>query len=382
MSRNWQESLERWTGAGLVDQAAAARIRAWEVEHGGEERKSRLALIAFAFGGLLMTAGVLLFVAAHWDRLAPSGRFALVLAMIAVLHAAGAFAARSSAGLSATLHAAGTAALGAGIYMSGQIFHMAEHWPGALMLWSFGAAVGVWLLRQWPQVLWLAVLAPAWLWGEWIEAQPPFAAWHGASPAAVGLFLLACAYLAAAPAESKARWRRALAWLGAIALIPVAFYLDAARDWGAFGLPGWERPQIAPLALVMAWSLGTLVPLALAWFLRGRDAIWLLAALAWAIIVTQVHASSDAGELGLYALFAVGASGIVLWGVKDQQRLAINVGVLGFAVTVLVFYFSSVFDKLGRAFGLIGIGILFIGGGWLLERMRRRLIGRIAGSGT
>ncbi len=41
------------------------------------------------------------------------------------------------------------------------------------MLWSFGAAVGVLLLRQWPQVLWLAVLAPAWLWGEWMEAQPP-----------------------------------------------------------------------------------------------------------------------------------------------------------------------------------------------------------------
>ena len=98
MSRNWQESLERWTAAGLVDPAAAARIRAWEAEHGGEERKSRLALIAFAFGALLLTAGVLLFVAAHWDRLAPGGRFALVLAMIAVLHAGGAFAARSSAG--------------------------------------------------------------------------------------------------------------------------------------------------------------------------------------------------------------------------------------------------------------------------------------------
>lgn len=382
MSRNWQESLERWTGAGLVDQATAARIRAWEAEHSGEERKSRLALIAFAFGGLLMTAGVLLFVAAHWDRLAPGGRFALVLAMIAVLHAAGALAARSSAGLSATLHAAGTAALGAGIYLSGQIFHMAEHWPGALMLWSFGAAAGVWLLRQWPQVLWLAVLAPAWLWGEWIEAQPPFAFWQGTSPAAVGLFLLACVYLAASPPESKARWRRALAWLGAIALIPVAFYFDVGRAWGPFDLPEWERPQIAPLVLIIAWTLAIMLPLALAWFLRGRDAIWLLAALAWAIIVTQVNGSTDAGELGLYALYAIGASGIVLWGVRDQQRLAINVGVLGFAVTVLVFYFSSVFDKLGRAFGLIGIGILFIGGGWLLERMRRRLIGRIAGSGS
>jgi hypothetical protein len=51
--------------------------------------------------------------------------------------------------------------------------------------------------------------------------------------------------------------------------------------------------------------------------------------------------------------------------------------VLGFALAVLAFYFSSVFDRLGRALGLIGIGVLFIGGGWLLERARRRLISRL-----
>ena len=49
----------------------------------------------------------------------------------------------------------------------------------------------------------------------------------------------------------------------------------------------------------------------------------------------------------------------------------------GFALTVLSFYFGSLFDMLGRALGLIGMGVLFIGGGWLLERARRQLVGRI-----
>jgi hypothetical protein len=31
-------------------------------------------------------------------------------------------------------------------------------------------------------------------------------------------------------------------------------------------------------------------------------------------------------------------------------------------------------DKLGRSFGLMGLGILFLIGGWALERVRRRLI--------
>lgn len=376
MSGSWQSALARWTTAGVVDAATAERIRAWEEEHGGDASRSRLVLIVFGLGGLLLIAGVLLFVAAHWDDLSPMGRFALVLAMIAVMHAGGAFAARSSAGLCATLHAVGTGALGAGVYLAGQIFNMAEHWPGALMLWSIGAAVGVVLLRQWPQVLWLALLAPAWLWGEWMEAQPPLAAWRGVTPASIGLFLLACTYLAASRPESMAPWRRALAWLGALALIPTAVTLAFAGmdDWRSHGR---VIEELGTGALSVAWVLAIALPLALAFALRGREAVYLLIALGWAVIVTQTDASQDAGELGLYSLFAVGAAGIVLWGVKDRQKLAVNVGVLGFALAVLFFYFSSIFDKLGRSLGLIGIGVIFIGGGWLLERMRRRLVGRI-----
>lgn len=380
MSEAWQSALRRWLDAGLVDTATARRIQAWEESRGSVARHGRLALIVFSFGGLLLTAGILLFVAAHWDALSPGARFALVLALVAVLHAGGAIASPSSPALSATLHSIGTAALGAGIFLSGQIFHMAEHWPGALLLWAVGAAVGVYLLRDWPQVLWLAVLAPAWLWGEWTVAQPPYAAWSGMTPATIGIFLLACAYLGARPPVSAVRWRRTLAWLGTIALIPAVIVLAVANDvdWGAFGV---ERPEVTGATRAIAWTIAILLPLALAWFFRGRESVWMLAALAWALLLSQVSPRSDAGELALYALLAVGAAGVVLWGLRDQQRLAINVGVLGFALAVLGFYFSSLYDRLGRAFGLIGIGILFIGGGWLLERARRRLIGRMQRSG-
>jgi hypothetical protein len=51
--------------------------------------------------------------------------------------------------------------------------------------------------------------------------------------------------------------------------------------------------------------------------------------------------------------------------------------VLGFALNVLAFYYGSVLDKLGRSIGLIGLGVLFIVGGWLLEHARRRLVDRL-----
>ncbi len=31
-------------------------------------------------------------------------------------------------------------------------------------------------------------------------------------------------------------------------------------------------------------------------------------------------------------------------------------------------------DKLGRSASLIGLGVLFLAGGWALEQMRRRLV--------
>jgi hypothetical protein len=40
-----------------------------------------------------------------------------------------------------------------------------------------------------------------------------------------------------------------------------------------------------------------------------------------------------------------------------------------------------VFDKFGRSLVLIALGALFIGGGWLLERTRRRLLRSIEPGG-
>jgi hypothetical protein len=45
---------------------------------------------------------------------------------------------------------------------------------------------------------------------------------------------------------------------------------------------------------------------------------------------------------------------------------------------VLGFYFSNVMDRLGRSASLVGLGLLLIAGGWGMERMRRRLVARLA----
>ena len=66
------------------------------------------------------------------------------------------------------------------------------------------------------------------------------------------------------------------------------------------------------------------------------------------------------------------------WGVRQASRALLNLGMVAFAASVVWFYFSSIFDKVGRSLGLIGLGLLFLLGGWALERTRRRLSAQIA----
>jgi uncharacterized membrane protein len=371
MERDIARRLERWRAAGVVDEATAERIRRWETDH-AVVQGSRLGRLAFGFGGLLLAAGLLLFVAANWQQLSPSGRFALFAVLVAALHlAAGAVQNRLPA-LATVLHAVGTAALGGGIFLAGQAFHLAERWPEGLLLWALGAACALWFLRDWPHVLYVALLTPAWLVAEWsarvgIEARGAFAV------AAVGVFVLAMAYVAAVGVEARTKWRHELARVGAVVVLLGGWALpfSAFQNEPFFARGGVE---IGTSWLVLGWSVAVLLPLAVGWALRGRDAWPLGVALAFALVVTRLDVSEPATRLLVHGLYLAGAVGVTAWGLCDAHRMRVNLGTYAFALTVLSFYFSSLYDKFGRSLGLIALGALFIGGGWLLERTRRRLL--------
>jgi uncharacterized membrane protein len=367
MPPSWESSLNRWAEAGLLDPDSAARIRAWEsgrAREGGLRWPARLAL---GLGGLLLAAGVLLFVAAHWEALSPARRFALVLAAIVVLHLGGAFAGRFPP-LALTLHACGTIALGAGIFLSGQVFHLQEHWPGGLMLWALGAWIGWALRRDWAQAVLAALLTPAWLGGEWIAATQRR---QGVPLLALGLLGLALAYLGAEPAGGPDRSgvRRPLVWIGALGVIPAAIFLVVAAQ----ERNRWLEALSSPMAAV-GWAAALGAPLAIGWILRGRDGWPVAAGLGWAATAVLV---GNLDGVAPYVWLAILAVGLLGWGLRDRRVERVNLGLAGFALTVAAFYFSNVMDKLGRSASLMGLGLLFLGGGYLLEQTRRRLMAEI-----
>jgi uncharacterized membrane protein len=361
--------LGRWKDAGLIAPEVAERIRAFEAARDEPGRLSWPVWIAIGFGAVLLAAAVLLFVEANWDELSPAARFALVLVLVVGFHAAGAFTAERFGALATALHAVGTAALGAGIFLSGQIFHLQEHWPGGFMLWAAGAWLGVWLLRDWPQLAFAAALTPVWLVGEWIEATPRSEA--SARIAVAGVLLLALTYFSAPARAKPSPERRVLLWLGGIAVLPAAAFAAAIERSDGISAATWA----------LGWSVALFAPLALAWRLHGRDAWTNAVSALWVVLLVSVGAHGESAPLAgtaIYLVYALGSLGMIAWGMHDARPERVNLGMIGFALTLVAYYFGNVFDKLGRAASLFVLGVLFLAAGFALERARRRLIARIA----
>jgi hypothetical protein len=386
MADGWESRLERWRQAGLIDPTGAEAIRAWERAQPSSQRLRVPVLVAVALGGVLVAAGLLLFVSTHWEALAPGQRFGLLLALVVGLHGGAAAVEERFPPLAVSLHGVGTVTLGAGIFLAGQLFHLEAHWPLGLLLWGLGAGLGWALLRQWPQLALLALLAPAWLISEWQRAVD--AATDGfqggsvdptavAAPAA-GLLLLSLCYLAAPAGPGPVPpARRVLLWLGGLGL-PAAGLV-----WLLFT---HSAPRTASLPLPLAlggWAVALGTPLLLGLRLRGRRAWPLAVAFGWLLpgMAMAWGSHQDAGVF-TYLWWAVGGLLLVAWGVMDGRSERVNFGAALIAIDLLTFYVSQVMDSLGRSASLVGLGVLFLGGGWGLELLRRRFVARARGRGT
>lgn len=164
-----EEFIARWQVAGLLDEKSAAAIRSFEAAQAKPAGRQWQVLVALILGAILLGAGVLLFVAAHWADVSPTIRLGMVLSMLVFFHGLGLLLRERFSGFATAMHAVGTVSVGAAIALVGQIFNMQEHWPAAVMLWALCAAAGWLLLRdQFQQTLTL-LLIPAWIVSEWSE---------------------------------------------------------------------------------------------------------------------------------------------------------------------------------------------------------------------
>ncbi len=383
--------LNRWKSAGVLEGDTAERIRAWE---SSQKRPSGLnwqGTVALILGGILLATGVVLFVSAHWDDLSPGIRFALVVAMVAVFHLGGAVAREKYIGLSTALHAIGTVATGAAIALVGQIFNIEEHWPAAILLWAIAALAGWALLHDEAQQTLALLLVPAWIFCE-LEFSTER---HIGQGAYLGRFLFVWAiFYFTMFLGSRRKVVQGILFAAAAVAVVVGTVMMTS------GWASWSASQTAiPFGMrFWAWTAIAAVPLAIAAFRRHwglippASAVAVAVALPWCQHVWIQHYEFGNGRnrsftrsdpnLLAHLLIAAFAVFIIFWGVRQMSRALVNLGVVYFAMAVTWFYFSNIFDKVGRSLGLIGLGILFLAGGWALERARRGLLAHMSQPGA
>ncbi len=374
--------LNRWQTAGVLDAETAGRIRAHEA---GQKKPAGLrwqGLVALILGAILLACGVALFVSAHWDQIGPGARFAVVLGMVSLFHLGGGFTRKSYHGLGTALHAVGTLSTGAAIALVGQIFNIQEHWPAAVLMWALAALAGWALLQDEAQQTLSLLLIPAWILSEFSYAADG----HIGEWVYAGRFLVVWAtlYLTFFLGSKRKIVQGILFAVAAIfSVVGIVNLLDGWSSWGS--------QTYLPLGLrTWGWIDIAVVPLCFALFKIRKSAIPVMIALVFSTALpwcqriwtqTYDYGSQDRGSyvrsepnLAAHALVAAFAVFIIWWGVRQASKSLVNLGVVGFAIVVVWFYFSDIMDKLGRSLGLIGLGILFLAGGWALERARRKLM--------
>jgi uncharacterized membrane protein len=304
-----------------------------------------------------------------------------VLGMVSVFHLGGSWARKRFRVLSTALHAVGTLSTGAAIALVGQIFNIQEHWPAAVLLWAIAALAGWILLHDEAQQTLTLLLFPAWLLSEFSY----YAEGHIGANVYAGRFLIAWAvlYLTFFLGSKRQIVQGILSAVGAIAAVTgVVVLLDGWNSWGnqtylSLGTRtwGWVFIAVIPLLFAVFKFFKSVIPVA--------AAICFSIALPWCLTIKTYH--NDFGEfhntythsepnLAAHALVAAFAVFIIWWGVRQTSQVLVNLGILGFAIAVGWFYFSDIMDKFGRSLGLIGLGVLFLAGGWALEKMRRKLL--------
>ncbi|MBP1849881.1 DUF2157 domain-containing protein [Rhizobium halophytocola] len=206
-----KRDFERWSELGLIEPARAERLLE---EYDSRENAFSIGAVLLVLAAILLSASLLLLIAAGWQDIPRSVKIGGIILLIWVFHIAAALARwKGARSLEASLLLLGAASFGGGIALVGQLYQISGDAVDALMVWlgvTFGSAV---LMRSGA----LTGLASLLLWGlfltylgeadfEWSGRLPlivlaiafamlPLIWWTGADRVRHMVYLLVVAYL-------------------------------------------------------------------------------------------------------------------------------------------------------------------------------------------
>ncbi|NUO81660.1 DUF2157 domain-containing protein [candidate division KSB1 bacterium] len=436
-----QHELPQWVERGLLHAEQQQPILDYI---GARTSATRYPVSAFSMlGVLLLGTGVITFFAANWSVMP---KLVKLLILFGAMWSAYGLAhylepRKNSPLLSQALLLLGVILFGANIMLIAQIYHIDEHYPNGVLLWSLGGLLVAYLLRSQPALLAALALATLWTGMEIFEFEDklhwPFllvwvlsavlifqrkwrTAWHWALLSFMPWSLFTYLNLA---------WNAEISLRGASLFLLQIYFLvylglmlagmlmatyDAVREFSApvqryaalaallvfyaLTFPGLHdlHPQetYSPRPAAAFWRLTTgillfgLMGLAI-WHRRRVSQLASLTYLVWgrallaailALLAVNLfipNQYSDLAAIGCNLLFFAGLVWLIYSGMAQQDRYLVNTAFVFFAAGMVTRYFDTFWTLLNRSFFFMVGGILLLGGGYLLEKQRRKFTEQI-----
>jgi uncharacterized membrane protein len=180
-----KDQLPLLQAEGLITQDQANAIsQRYRLDSLTAESTHTLLMVIYTIGVCLVGIGVISFVAAHWNAIAPEIKIVLIVTAMFAAHIAGFYLWKVSAKSPKLGHALtilGTLIFGANIGLVAQIFHIKENIYNGFAAWAIGATVMAYALQSTPNLFIAIVTSFIWFCGTcgW-RSEPalwyPFAA--------------------------------------------------------------------------------------------------------------------------------------------------------------------------------------------------------------
>jgi uncharacterized membrane protein len=398
-----EQAMAHWRREGVITAKKEVEMRE-SLSDADNELPSRAIRVFSAVGGILVGLGVILFVASNWAALTPVVKTALLLIGMLATGVVGYWLAYEKEGYDKTglgILFVNAMIFGASIFLVGQIYHLPLTFWWGMGLWFLGTAFMAYVLQSKLHAFLavpLLVLAIGWLKARSVTGFDELGVLFdervnvlGAFPA-MGVTLIALGvlhrkservefasdilfywglFLLLVPLVVSTAAREAFLVIirfpfdsVGIGILLAAFAsLVAASLFGEFRTKQGRGALIAlPLYLIFVYVLAHVPSL----FGITREALWY----AGADSIPMLSALHVLHIILVFVLLLV----IVWEGTLLRQSGMINLGIAGIGITVVIQYFSWVFELMDRSLAFIVGGVVILAVSALLERKRRALL--------
>lgn len=392
--------VESWQGQGIITpQQGQAIIETYPASSAPRGSYGRLVTVLAILGVVLLGLGVILFFASNWQEIPKTLKLALFLIGVPATYIVGYWLRYRRSYPRVGVAAIFLAALfyGAGVHLVAQAYHVPVNDPKLSLFWFLGVLPLAYVTRS-QAILVLSILlflgsvgfrVPLWL-GD-LDAVPflVFPLYLVLGLMLFGLGRIQAQFDLTRPYAKAYEIFGLMTTFGALYLLTFRFWFDDFRRNYFSGVDevSWEFWLVlfvaaALAALLLGGTIWRRIQTSRPLLTLPYELVASLILLAGVFFLIYLPGQSDLiYPLIFNALLLFGIVGLVFGGYFRSEESWINIALFFFGVDVFARYFEFSFDLFDRSLVFIGAGSILLAGGFLLERGRRRVVGRMRTSG-